>query len=84
MPLAYAVVLVNNTLLGHDRQDAIRVAQLEADKKFEALAVDSRKTLVTRDPEPRVMTVPELKQLLPGIDPIEAQVTGLYFTADIS
>lgn len=84
MPQAYAVVLVANQLLDHDRLDTIRAAQLEADRQFESLAQDTRKTLVTRDPEPRVMTVPELQKLLPGIDPEVAQVTGLYFTADIS
>lgn len=82
MPQAYAVILVDNGLLDHDRQDTIRVAQIEADKKFEKLAQDTRKTLVTRDPEPRIMTVPELQQLLPFDAP--PNVTGLYFTADIS
>lgn len=84
MPLAYAVVLVTNELLDHDRQDTIRVAQREADRQFEKLAQESRKTLVTRDPEPRVMTVPELEQLLPGVEPVKNRLTGLYFTADIS
>lgn len=84
MPQAYAVVLVANELLDHDREDTIRVAQREADTQFEKLAQETRKTLVTRNPEPRVMTVPELEQLLPGIDPAVSRVTGLYFTADIS
>ncbi|QKY80353.1 hypothetical protein SEA_MERCEDES_53 [Microbacterium phage Mercedes] len=84
MAEAYAVILVTNELLDHDREDTIRVAQREADKKFEALATEVRKTLVTRNPEPRVMTVPELQKLLPGIDPVADRLTGLYFTADIS
>lgn len=84
MPQAYAVVLVANELLDHDREDTVRMAQREADKKFEKLAEEVRKTLVTRNPDPRVMTVPELEQLLPGIDSINLRVTGLYFTADIS
>lgn len=82
MPQAYSVILVDVGLFDHDRQDTIRAAQVEADKKFEALAQDTRKTLVTRDPEPRVMTVPELQRLLPGVD--TEGLVGLYFTADIS
>ncbi|QZE10346.1 hypothetical protein SEA_LUNA18_59 [Microbacterium phage Luna18] len=84
MALAYSVVLVEAGLFDHDREDSIRHAQREADKKFEALAQESRKTLVTRDPEPRVMTVPELEKLLPGIGPQALLVVGLYFTAEIS
>lgn len=82
MAEAYAVILVTTGLFDHDRQDTIRMAQREADKKFEQLATDVRKTLVTRDPEPRIMTVPELQQQFPFVD-LEGLV-GLYFTADIS
>lgn len=82
MPQAYAVVLATVQLFDHDRQDTIRAAQKEADEQFEKIAVDSRKTLVTRDPEPRVMTVPELQQQFPGM--VLDGLVGLYFTADIS
>lgn len=82
MPLAYAVVLVTTGLFDHDREDTIRAAQREADKKFEQLATDVRKTLVTRNPEPRVMSVPELQQQFPYAE-LDGLV-GLYFEADIS
>lgn len=82
MPQAYNIVLVTTQLFDHDRQDTIRAAQREADKKFEELAISVRKTLVTRDPEPRVMSVPELQQQFPHAD-LDGLI-GLYFTADIS
>lgn len=82
MAEAYAVILVAGDLYDHDRQDTVRMAQRAADEKFEALATDVRKTLVTRNPEPRVMTVPELQRQFPEMD-LE-NLVGLYFSADIS
>lgn len=82
MAEAYAVILVDVRLYDHDKTDTVRYAQKAADEKFEALATDVRKTLVTRNPEPRVMTFPEMEQQFPDVDPRE--YVGLYFTADIS
>lgn len=82
MTLAYAVVLVDSGLYDHDTRGAVQMALAEADKKFEGLAQESYKTLVTRNPEARVMTVPELEQWLPGAD--VRFLVGLYFEADIS
>jgi hypothetical protein len=82
MALAYALVLVEAGLYDHDRRTALQYAQKEADIKFHALATEHRRTLVTRNPEPRVMTVPEMEQQFPTVDP--KAFVGLYFEADIS
>ncbi|UVG34622.1 hypothetical protein SEA_CHEETO1_57 [Microbacterium phage Cheeto1] len=82
MAQAYAVVMVEVGLFDHDRYRAVQMAQKEADKKFEALAVEARKTRVTRYPEPRIMTYKEVENAFPTVDPYS--VVGLYFTADIT
>lgn len=82
MAIAYSVILVDADLFDRERRDSVNLAQRAADEQFERLAQDARMTLVTRHPEPRVMTVPELKQAFPDQD--LRFVVGLYFTADIS
>lgn len=82
MPQAYQVVFVDVGMYNHDRIGAVQMAQQAADQKFEALAVEARLTRVTRDPEPRVMTFPEVANAFPQVDP--NAVVGLYFTADIT
>lgn len=82
MALAYAVVLVAEDLYRSDQRSAVEAAQRQADKRFEALAQENRLTLVTRNPEPRVMTHPEMRNAFPEA-PVELLV-GLYFTADIA
>ncbi|WNN96087.1 hypothetical protein SEA_SCHIMMELS22_56 [Microbacterium phage Schimmels22] len=82
MALAYAVVLADSRLYDTQKHDTLQRAQAAADQKFEALAQGSRKTLVTRNPEPRVMTYPEMRKAFPNIN-LDGLV-GLYFTADIS
>ncbi|QXO13650.1 hypothetical protein SEA_MANDALORIAN_58 [Microbacterium phage Mandalorian] len=82
MPQAYQVVFVEVGLYNHDPRGAVQMAQQSADQKFEALAQEARLTRVTRDPEPRVMTYPEVANAFPEIDP--NTVVGLYFTADIT
>lgn len=82
MALAYAVILVDSRLYDQNKRDAVAMAQQSADEKFEMIAQEARKALVTRNPEPRVMTHPEMRQNFPhaNLD----QIVGLYFTADIS
>lgn len=82
MALAYAVVLVTGDLFDKYRRDTVEAAQAEADRKFEAIAQEVRKPTVTRNPEPHVMTDPELRKALPGVN--LHGLVGLYFTADIS
>jgi hypothetical protein len=82
MALAYAVVLVSTELYDQQRMDAVQTAQGAADKKFESLAQQARKTLVTRNPEPRVMSYEEMQNAFPGAN--LDNLIGLYFTADIS
>ncbi|QFP95387.1 hypothetical protein SEA_YUUY_59 [Microbacterium phage YuuY] len=82
MPQAYQVVFVDVGLYDHDRIGAVQMAQQAADTKFETLAQEARLTRVTRSPEPRVMTVPEIVNAFPDVDP--HAVVGLYFTADIT
>lgn len=82
MALAYAVVPVTAQLFDRNRRDAVAMAQAEADKRFEAIAQENRQTLVTRNPEPRVMSHEELRKLLPTAN--LHNIVGLYFTADIS
>lgn len=82
MPLAYAVVLVDSQLYDRERYNTVRQAQQAADQKFERLAQENMKAMVTRNPEPHVMTVPELRQQFPHIN-LDGLV-GLYFTADIA
>lgn len=84
MALAYAVVLVSTELYDHDRYNTVGRAQAAADKQFEKLAQERMKTLVTRNPEPRVMTVPELRNAFPDPDFNLVGLMGLYFTADIA
>lgn len=84
MALAYAVVLVAEDLYRGDQRSAVQAAQAQADKRFEALAQEARKTLVTRNPEPRVMTHPEMRNAFPAMGEQLNQLVGLYFTADIS
>lgn len=82
--LAYALVTVYAPLFDKDRRTAVQYAQLEADVKFEDLAREARLTTVTRNPEPRVLTVPEIRQQFPGQLDFTDNVVGLYFTADIT
>jgi hypothetical protein len=84
MAIAYAVILVRGTLFDANRRDTVQMAQHEADKKFEALAVEARLTSVLRSPEPRVMTQKELEQEFPGQFDFYSDIIGLYFTADIT
>lgn len=82
MPVAYAVVLVNDEFFKSQKRDTVQAAQAAADNKFEKIAQEARLTKVLRNPEPRVMTYDELRQAYPyaNLDGI----TGLYFTADIT
>ena len=82
MTLAYAVILADSTLFDRQRRDTVQEAQAAADKRFEALAQENRLTMVTRNPEPRVMTYPEMRNAFQGIN-LDGLV-GLYFTADIT
>ena len=84
MPTAYALVTVYKDLFDRSPRDAVQYAQLEADVKFADLAQEARLTQVTRNPEPRVMTVPELRQQFPGQLDFTDNVVGLYFTAEIT
>lgn len=82
MALAYAVVPVTLGLYKNNQREAVAAAQHEADKKFERMAQEARLTLVTRNPEPRVMSHDEMRKWLPTGD--ISDLVGLYFTADIS
>lgn len=82
MALAYAVVLASSEMFDKYKRDTVAEAQRAADQKFEALAQANMKGLVTRNPEPRVMTHPEMRNAFPGIN-LDGLV-GLYFTADIT
>jgi hypothetical protein len=82
MAEAYAVVLAATELWDKERSDTLARAQAAADQKFEAIAVGARKTLVTRNPEPRVMSWLELRSMFPYIN-LDGLV-GLWFTADIT
>lgn len=82
MAAAYAVVLVTAEMYDRYRRDAVAKAQEEADKKFEALAQERRLPLVTRNPEPRVMTHEEMTNFFPGA--YLHGLVGLFFTADIT
>lgn len=82
MALAYAVVLVAAELYDHERRNSVAEAQAAADKRFEAIAQEARKTLVTRNPEPHVMTYPEMRNHFPTAN-LDGLV-GLFFTADIT
>jgi len=82
MALAYAVIFADSTLYDNERRDTVQLAQRAADEKFEAIAQANRLTLVTRNPEPRVMTYLEMRNAFPGIN-LDGLV-GLYFTADIT
>ncbi|AXQ52921.1 hypothetical protein SEA_NEFERTHENA_58 [Microbacterium phage Neferthena] len=82
MALAYAVIFANTELWDNQRYDTLQRAQAAADEKFEAIAQDARKTLVTRNPEPRIMTYLEMRNAFPDLN-LDGLV-GLYFTADIT
>lgn len=82
MAMAYAVVFAASELFDRHRRETVQEAQREADKRFEAIAQQNRLTLVTRNPEPRVMTHPEMRNAFPNIN-LDGLV-GLYFTADIT
>lgn len=82
MALAYAVVLASTELFDHHRRETVQEAQRAADQKFEAIAQQNRLAMVTRNPEPRVMTYPEMRNAFPGVN-LDGLV-GLYFTADIA
>jgi hypothetical protein len=84
MALAYSLVLVQGTLFDLNRRDAVQLAQREADRKFEQLAVEHRLTQVTRNPEPRVLTHQELQQEFPGQFDFDSDIIALYFTAEIT
>jgi len=80
--LAYAVILADSTLFEKDRRDTVEVAQRAADERFQSIAEEARLTLVTRNPEPRVMTYLEMRNAFPALN-LDGLV-GLYFTADIT
>jgi len=80
--LAYAVVLADSKMFDQFRRDTVAEAQRAADQRFEKLAREARKTTVTRNPEPHVMTWSELRQAMPTAN-LDGLV-GLYFTADIT
>jgi len=80
--LAYAVILADSTLFEKDRRDTVEVAQRAADERFQSIAEEARLTLVTRNPEPRVMTYLEMRNAFPQLN-LDGLV-GLYFTADIT
>lgn len=82
MALAYVIIPVVAQLYDQNQRDAVQMAQQAADKEFEQMAIQVRKTLVTRNPEPRLMPVPELEEYLPGAN--ARGLVGLYFTADIT
>lgn len=82
MALAYAIVFVAAELYDHDRYGSVQKAQAAADERFEKLAVEARKTLVTRNPEPHVMTYTEMRNHLPEAN-LQGLV-GLRFVADIT
>lgn len=82
MALAYAVVFADSRMFDRERRAVVEQAQQAADEKFEAIAQASMKGTVTRNPEPRVMTWPEMRNAFPHIN-LDGLV-GLYFTADIS
>ena len=82
MSLAYAVVFVDARFYDEQTRVAEGFAQEEADRKFEQIAQENRRTLITRNPEPRVMTYDEVKQSFPQVNAYA--VVGLYFTADIT
>ena len=82
MALAYAVVFADADLFTRHRLDTVQQAQQAADRRFEAIAQESFKTQVTRNPEPRIMTYPEMRNAFPNIN-LDGLV-GLYFTADIT
>lgn len=82
MALAYAVILVTEQLYDGDQRTAVQEAQRQADNQFERIAQEARLTMVTRNPEPRVMTYLELRGAFPHTN--LHGLVGLYFTADIS
>lgn len=82
MAMAYVVVLVSTEMFDGNRRDSVAAAQAQADRRFENIAQEARLTLVTRNPEPRVMSHLELRKLFPEANLHE--VVGLYFTADIT
>jgi hypothetical protein len=82
MALAYAVIFADKDLWEREQRMTVQEAQRAADLRFEAIAQEARLTLVTRNPEPRVMTYLEMRNAFPGIN-LEGLV-GLYFTADIT
>ena len=82
MALAYAVVFVNKELWEHEQCMSVQEAHRAADQRFEGLAQEARLTLVTRNPEPRVMTYLEMRNAYPDLN-LDGLV-GLYFTADIT
>ncbi len=82
MALAYAVIFADSRLFDTQREDTLQRAQAAADQKFEGIAQQARKTLVTRNPEPRVMSHPEMRNAFPHLN-LDGLV-GLYYTADIS
>ncbi|AVJ51177.1 hypothetical protein FDJ44_gp39 [Microbacterium phage Pikmin] len=82
MALAYAVVFADSGLFDRYRAETVQQAQQAADRRFEAIAQESFLTKVTRNPEPRVMTYPEMRNAFPNIN--LTGLVGLYFTADIT
>lgn len=81
MALAYVIILVSTQLYDHDKRSAEQEAGKQADKKFEELAQEARKTLVTRT-RAEVMPVRELLEYVPDLNPL--LVLGLKFQADIT
>lgn len=86
MALAYAIVLVASDLWDHSRSQCIELGQLEADGKFQKLAEEARKTLVTRQgSEPYTMTRDEIRHHYPTLDgDFLDHVVGLLYQADIT
>ena len=85
MALAYALVIVDPALWAQAREEAVRTGQKAADSQFEKLAVEARKTLVTRNPEPEVVPYREVEEMFPEWTPAQIRyAVVLRFTADIT
>lgn len=82
MAMAYAIVLVTDELFKANHRDAVQAAQHAADTQFEKLAQEAMKGLVTRNPEPHIMSPEEMREHFPSAN--LHGLTGLRFTADIT
>ena len=85
MAMAYALVIVEPTLWAQAPEEAKREGQVAADRQFEKLATDARKTLVTRNPDPEVVPYREVEEMFPEWTPAQVRfAVVLRFTADIT